>query len=623
MLRNSGVGETLMRKVFSAASVFSSLLIASGAISASDGSVKQLSDAEGSVKQIIQEQNDLQGKPLPPGVHPGQPGQHPPKPDHPGQPPKPPQPPQPPPPVDTTHAYNAGMRDGSDRGAREGRREGYAQGVDSGEREGYRRGTDEGDRSGRDAGYRDGYGVDQAAGTQRGAADGQSSGINNGTEAGRQRCYDEGYTSGYNTAFAEGKLAGLQDAASYSAGFAKGQTDAAAIEVENGRRAGYQAGFGQRENELQASFPDRSVLMAAAEKGVRTPGVKLDLPIELARNGYATPEERQAYERGYREGYQRGYRRAFDDAKRDGYNERFPNAYRRAYDNQYSISYRSGFADGKDKGYKAAYRAAYNSAYASFYEEYSGREYADQRSLGLSNGRATGQKEGFAAGCAEQTRRGYNEGYQKMAAQVYPAAFEAGKQSGIAAADKFYAENSVLKVLDISFYDENGNGKFEASEGVMLKAEVRNFGFQKSDAITMTVKSERGEITLVPDLRVEGAGGRANAAVNLNIGRLHDVVAPNSDALVVTFTEKGRQIGDHRQMYARTNPNRVAIINKDGTSIKEKAGWLFVGTVTELNAGAKVLIVGEKDDWYKVRKSEVAAGDWVEGFVKKGKVSVQ
>lgn len=623
-----------MKKTFRAASVFSSLLLASGAISAPDGSAQQLSDVDGSVRQIIQEKKDFQVKP-PPGGFPGQPGQHPPKPEHPinpghpGQPPKPPvtpqppQPPQPPPPVDTTHAYNAGVRDGSDRGMREGRREGYAQGVDLGEREGYRRGTDEGDRAGRENGYRDGYGVDQAAGTQRGAADGQTAGINNGAEAGKQRCYDEGYTSGYNTAFAEGKAHGLQDAASYSAGFAKGQAEAAAIEAENGRRAGYQAGFTQRENELQASFPDRNVLLAAAEKGVRTPGVKMDLPIELARNGYATPEERQAYERGYREGYQRAYYRAFEDAKRDGYNERFTYAYRRAYDNQYSISYRAGFADGKDKGYKAAYRAAYNSAYASYYEDYKSREYSEQRSQGLASGRVNGQKEGFAAGCAEQTKRGYNEGYQKMAAQVYPGAFEAGRQSGIASADKFYAENAVLKVFDASFYDENGDGKFEAGESVMLKAEVRNFGFQKSDVITMTVKNERGEITLVPDLRAEGAGGRGKAVVNLNVGRLFDVVAPTSDALVVTFSEKGRQIGDHRQVYMRTNANRVAIINKDGTSIKEKAGWLFVGTVAELNAGAKVLIVGEKDDWYKVRKSEVAAGDWVEGFVKKGKVSVQ
>lgn len=627
-----------MKRTFRAASVFSSLLLASGAIAASDGSVKQLSDVDGSVKQIIQDQKDFQGKPLPPGVHPGQPGQpgqHPPKPDHPinpghpGQPPKPPvppqppQPPQPPPPVDTTHAYNAGVRDGSERGMREGRREGYAQGIDLGEREGYRRGTDEGDRAGRENGYRDGYGVDQAAGTQRGAADGQTAGITNGTEAGKQRCYDEGYTSGYNTAFAEGKALGLQDAASYSEGFAKGQTDAATIEAENGRRAGYQAGFTQRENELQASFPDRSVLMAAAEKGVRTPGAKLDLPIELARNGYATPEERKAYERGYREGYDRAYRRSFEDAKRDGYNERFTFAYRRAYDNQYSISYRAGFADGKDKGYKAAYRAAYNSAYSSYYEEYSRREYPEQRSQGLANGRVNGNKEGFAAGAAEQTKRGYNEGYQKMAAQVYPGAFEAGKQTGIASADKFYAENSVLKVYDVSFYDENGNGKFEASEGVMLKAEVRNFGFAKSDAITMTVKSERGEITLATDLRVEGAGGRGKAVVNLAVGRLFDVVAPTSDALVVTFSEKGRQIGDHRQMYVRVNPNKVAIINKDDTAIKEKAGWLFVGTVTKLNAGEKVLIVGEKDDWYKVRRSENGSGTWTEGFVKKGKVSVQ
>ncbi|HCC47738.1 MAG TPA: hypothetical protein DEQ38_06430 [Elusimicrobia bacterium] len=511
------------------------------------------------------------------------------------------------------------MRDGADKGAREGRREGYAEGINDGERDGRRNGTNEGDSAGRAAGYRDGYGVDQSAGTQQGNADGQNAGINNGTEAGKRRCYDAGYTNGYNGAYAEAKQLGQQDAASYSNGYAKGQADAAVMESESGRKAGYQAGFAQRENELQTSTADMRGLKSAGTKSVRG----MDLPIELARNGYATPEERQAYERGYREGYQRSYRRAYDDAKREGYNERYHQAYRRAYDNQFSISYRTGFADGKDKGYKAAYRAAYNSAYASFYEEYSNSEYADQRALGLSNGRATGQREGFEAGCAEQTKRGYNAGYQKMAAEVYPGAFEAGKQAGIAAADKHYSENAVLKVSGISFYDENSNGQFEAGENIMLRAEVRNFGFQKSDTVTVVVKSERGEITLVPDLRAEGVGGRGKAAVNLNIGRLYDVVAPDSDALVVTFTERGRQIGDARQMYTRTNPNKVAIINKDDTAIKEKAGWLFVGTVTKLNSGEKVLITGEKDDWYKVRRSAVGAGSWNEGFVKKGKVSVQ
>lgn len=619
-----------MKKKLCAASVFPSLLLASSVIfAANDGSVTQLSDVSDSVKTIIEEQKD--GKPLPNGVKPPKPGQpgfpgQPPKPPLPGQPghpinpPKPPvpQPPQPPKPVDTTHAYNAGMRDGADKGAREGRREGYAAGIDDGEREGRWNGNREGDTAGRAAGYRDGYNVDQSAGTHQGNADGQNAGINNGTEAGKRRCYDEGYTSGYNIAYAAAKQQGEQDSASYSKGYAKGQADAAVMEAESGRKAGYQAGFTLRENELQASFPDAMGMRSAGTKSVKD-----GLSIELARNGYSTPEERQAYDRGYREGYQRSYRRAYDDAKRDGYNERYNMAYRRAYDNQYSISYRAGFADGKDKGYKAAYRAAYNSSYAVFYEQYSNREYADQRAQGQSSGRATGQQEGFEAGCAEQTKRGYNEGYQKMAAQVYPGAFEAGKQSGIAAANKYYSENSVLKAFGISFYDENNNGKYEAGENIMLRADLTNYGFQKSDTVTVTVKSERGEITLTPDLRAEGVNGRNKNAVNLNIGRLYDVVAPDADALVVTFTEKGRVVADYRQMYARTNANRVAIINKDGTSIKEKAGWLFVGTVTELNAGEKVLIVGEKDDWYKVRKSAFAGGSWNEGFVKKGKVSVQ
>ncbi|KAF0124877.1 MAG: hypothetical protein FD189_2547 [Elusimicrobia bacterium] len=617
-----------MKKPFHVVSMLPSLLIASTVIlAAGDSSVKELSDVGESVREMLQEQKDVQGKPVRPDRpdHPVKPPK-PPRPDNPNQPPKPPQPPQPPPPqppkpVDTTHAYNAGVRDGSANGEREGRREGYSEGVNDGEREGRRNGINDGERNGRQAGYNDGYTVDQSAGTHQGNSDGRNAGISNGTAAGERRCYDEGYSNGYNSAYAEARQLGLQDAASYSSGYSKGQADASVMETESGRKAGYQAGFSQRENELQTSFPDMIAMARGMDKDLARGFI--DLPIDLARNGYTTPEERQAYERGYREGYQRSYRRAYDDAKRQGYNERYHNAYRRAYENQYSISYRNGYIDGKDEGYKAAYRTAYNSAYAMAYAEYSNREYADKRAQGLENGRATGRAEGFEAGCAEQRKRGYNEGYQEKAAEVYPAAFEAGKLSGIAAAERFYAENAVVRVFGAAFYDENNNGRFEAGENVMLRAELRNFGMRPSETVAITVRSERGEITLVPDLHAQGVGGRSSAVVDLNIGRIYDIAAPEQDALTVTFTEKGRQIGDHRQLYVRTNPNRVAVINKDDTAIKEKAGWLFVGTVTKLNAGEKVLITGEKDDWYKVRRSEFGSGSWTEGFVKKGKVSLQ
>ncbi|HBE87758.1 MAG TPA: hypothetical protein DDW67_01260 [Elusimicrobia bacterium] len=523
--------------------------------------------------------------------------------------------------MDTTHAYNAGVRDGSVNGEREGRRKGYSDGVDEGEREGRRNGTNEGERNGRQAGYNDGYTVDQSAGTHQGNIDGRNTGVSNGTAAGERRCYDEGYSSGYNTAYAEAKQLGLQDAASYSSGYAKGQADAAVMETESGRKAGYQAGFSQRENELQSSFPQMLAMAGGVTKGLDR-GI-LDLTIDQARNGYSTPEERQAYDRGYREGYQRSYRRAYDDAKRQGYNERYHTAYRRAYDNQYSISYRSGYLDGKDKGYKAAYRTAYNTAYSMSYAEYSNRDYPEKRAQGLETGRVNGRSEGFEAGCAEQRKRGYNEGYQHKAAEVYPAAFAAGKQSGIAAAERFYAENAVVKVFGAAFYDANNDGKFEAGEDVMLRAELKNYGMRTSETVAITVQSERGEITLQSGLSAQGVGGRSVVTVDLNIGRIYDIAAPEQDALTVTFTEKGRQIGEHRQLYVRTNPNRVAVINKDDTAIKEKAGWLFVGTVTKLNAGEKVLIIGEKDDWYKVRRSQFGSGSWTEGFVKKGKVSLQ
>ncbi|PIS46907.1 MAG: hypothetical protein COT17_06245 [Elusimicrobia bacterium CG08_land_8_20_14_0_20_51_18] len=619
-----------MKKIFRAMSLVPSLLIASGMIFASsDGSVMQLSDVDEAIKEIIQEQKDLQVKPLPPGGQPGQnPGHGHPQPHPQPQPPKPqppqPQPPQPQPPapVDTTHAYNAGLREGSDKGEREGRHEGHQEGIREGERDGRRNGSNEGETAGRAAGKRDGWSVDQSAGTLRGSNDGQYAGINNGTEAGKKRCYNEGYSAGYNPAFASAKESGLQDTASYNSGYAKGQTDAKVMEAEKGQKAGYQAGFSLRETELENSFPAMDVLKSVlAKSGIRKSA--FDFPIELARKGFTTPEEKKAYEKGYREGYQRAYRRAYDDAKRRSYRQSYDTAYRRAYDEQYSISYRIGYAEGREQGYQEAYREAYNSAYSAYFQEYKNREYSDQRTLGTANGRTDGQSEGFAAGCAEQTQRGYKAGYDKTAAEVYPGAFEAGKQSGISAADVYYSQNAVLKVFDAAFYDENTDGKFEASENIMLRAEVRNFGFQKSEDVAIVVKSERGEIVLATDLKAAGVGGRSKSAVNVNIGKLYDVVAPNADALYVTFSVKGRIVGDFRQVYARTNPNKVGVVLKNDTTVKEKATWFFPGKVGKVNSGDKVIITGNKGKYYEVRRSEQGSGSWTKGYISDDELSLQ
>ena len=157
----------------------------------------------------------------------------------------------------------------------------------------------------------------------------------------------------------------------------------------------------------------------------------------------------------------------------------------------------------------------------------------------------------------------------------------------------------------------------------MMRADVRNFGSQKSDTMAIVVKSERGEITLVPDLKAEGVGGRSKAVVSFKVGKLYDVVAPDSDALVVTFMEKGQAIGDLRQMYARTNANKVGIVAKDDTDVNKKATWFFPGKITSLNQGEKVIITGQDGSYYKVRKSEVSGGNWNEGFIKSDKLTLQ
>jgi hypothetical protein len=615
----------LMKKIFCVATLFPSLLIATSVVFASSNASVVLSDYSDTVNQIVQDQKDSHVKPGVKPVKPGHPVKPKPKPKPPVVKPPKPKPPvvKPPvkPPVDTKPAYRAGVRAGSEEGRRKGKREGYSAGERQGEREGRLKGYREGDSAGLRAGKRDGWGVDQSAGTLKGSREGQNTGTNNGTRAGERRCYDEGYASSYNVAYADAKELGLQDSASYSSGYANGQAAASVIEVENGQKAGYQVGFSQRENELQNSFPDMAMKGVFSKSGLNLD--TMGFSIEMARKGYSTPEERRAYDKGYKEGYRNTYRRAYDDAKRDGYRNKYQRAYRRAYDNQYSISYRRGYTEGREEGYQEAYSEAYNSAYSAYFYDYKNREYSGQRADGQRTGQEVGQREGFADGCAVQTKRGYNEGYAKTSAEVYPGAFEAGKQSGIDAADRYYQSNSVLKVFDVEFYDENQNGKFEASENIMMKADVRNFGFQSSSNLTIVVTSERGEIVLAADLSAEGVAGRTNAMLNLNIGKLYDVVAPDSDALFVTFTEKGNVVGDFRQVYARTNDNKVGIAAKDKTTVTKKATWFFPGTVTKLDRGEKVLITGDKKDYFKVNRAELGKGDWSKGYVKKDKLNLQ
>ncbi len=532
--------------------------------------------------------------------------------------------PEPPkPPIDTTNAYNAGFRDGTNRGMIDGRRDGYSDGIRDGERDGRWRGISDGERAGKDAGYRDGYNVDQSQGTQRGNIDGQNAGINDGTNAGKRRCYDEGYNSGYNAAYVEGKSAGLTDVSSYNSGYSKGEADAKVLESDKGRKAGYQSGFAQREAELENSFASVKSAKSALVKNLFETGDMKGVLLDVIKGGFTTPEEKAAYDRGYRDGYQQAYKRAFDHAKREGYNEGYNRTYSQSYTSQYSISYREGFNQGKEKGYQDAYNRAYNSAYDFYYNEYKRKDYAEERARGMSDGRDKGYKDGFAFGSQEQYRKGYKAGYDKVAAEVYPAAFEEGRQAGISAADKYYADNAVLKAYNIVFKDENGDGKFEANENIMLSAEIRNLGFKKSDNITVSVKSARGEISFNPNLSSNAVEGRDKNIIELNVGKIYDVASPGSDTLFVSFSERNRVFSNFEQVYLRVNSNRVGIVKEDDTPVLKKATWFFPGEVTKLNKGDKVIITGDKDDYYKVKKSDFSNGGWTEGYMKKGKLELQ
>jgi hypothetical protein len=82
-------------------------------------------------------------------------------------------------------------------------------------------------------------------------------------------------------------------------------------------------------------------------------------------------------------------------------------------------------------------------------------------------------------------------------------------------------------------------------------------------------------------------------------------------------------VGDARQMYTRTNANKVAVAKDDGTDVYKKATWFFPGKHFTLSRGAKVIVIGQDGDYYKVRRAELGGGTWTEGFVKSGEVNLQ
>ena len=64
-------------------------------------------------------------------------------------------------------------------------------------------------------------------------------------------------------------------------------------------------------------------------------------------------------------------------------------------------------------------------------------------------------------------------------------------------------------------------------------------------------------------------------------------------------------------------------MSKDGTHVRKGTSGIFSSTVTKLDRGAKVIIIGEKNGYHKVRKSAMSAGDWSEGYINQDKVNLQ
>ncbi len=505
-----------------------------------------------------------------------------------------------------------GRRDGEFRGRQDGSIEGR--------RDGERRGRDEGNTAGMNAGRTAGLSTDQSDAVSRGGRDGEAAGIEQGESNGKSRCYSEGYTPAYEASFSEAKKLGLSDTASYNQGYENGKAKAATIEESKGRKAGYQNGFAMREAEIVNSFPApmQTTIAATETKGISRDVSSVKLPIKMARGGYSTPQERRAYKEAYERAHNEAFRESYRHAKEMEYRREYRYAYDAAYNSNYQAGYQTGFSEGKEAAYQAAYRTEYNTRYNYAYYDYSSREYADSRSRGQQEGLVNGKENGFKAGCEEAFDTAYKKGYQDAAAVVYPKAFQAGKMAGIAAAEKYYAENAVLKVGDVTLSDENGNGKFEAAENIIMKVSVRNLGFKTSDKISISAASGKKDIVISPNLVAGPVGQRADLSFEVKLGTILDTVASDQDTVAIDFIENGVSdvLSHQEKSFVRYNVATIGVVTEDRAPVTEHAALIFTAKLAKLHIGDKVIIREKGAVFYKVRKPMFTPGDWSKGYMK-------
>jgi len=541
-------------------------------------------------------------KPMPPAPDPVNPPPHP-GPVHPPHPepmPPTPDPVNPPPPTPTPAeidqaykaGYNKGMNEGTAKGSMIGLSEGQIAGRQTGDSQGKWQGNSDGVSAGRRDGNRDG----EAEGISQGRRDGRSKGTVDGQIAGQTRCYNEGYstgdTEGYDAGYAEG---GQSD--SYRLGYDNGVADATSLEAQSGLKAGYKAGFAEREKQIRDSFGTAAKSSGAWYDKAFFEGSNHSL--EAVRKGYS-PEEAQAYKNGYDAGHNKGYKQAYKEAKDRGYRETYQQAYNEAYRFSYQNGYREGYANGKESAYTSAYQNEYNRSYNEYYVSYQSLEYAAERAGGKQAGYAEGYKRGYDAACTKLYQTGYSAGYDKTAAVVYPPAFESGKQTGMDSATKYYDENAVIEITGATLADETGNAVYNAGESVSMAAEVSNFGYIPSTSVACAITSSSKWIQLDTESASCGiVAARGKAVWDLKVGTISDDALLGATALIKLELKSGEvSIGFKTLKIQLANPKqRLGSINTDSVNVRSGPNSSIVEV---LDKGASVVVTGKSGNWYRV-----------------------
>ncbi len=418
-----------------------------------------------------------------------------------------------------------GAREGAERGRREGEQRGFRRCQDNERERAGQRGYQEGLRYGARLGDEEGERAGRGEGERRGQNDGDAGGLSKAGEDARQSEAGPGAASGIKEA-----EAGSQSVTARAAreGAQAGDNEAAgrarSFDYERGRTAYREEQFQQTPRfsdtfsftgETRTSPVSRffvitddadlwlyvphdgaaqfshGVLAAGYQEKPQEPEMTVPEPEtstpaysnQRTPPGFATEEERAAYNNAYRTAYQESWREAYHTEFRRAYRADYRYAYdsgcdearRRNYDGDYHDGEQRGTEEARRRQYDISFRSASETAYRVAYRQAYDTAYAGE----LPRARSRAFEQARADAYAQRTQEIYDAAFARARQARYDATYpryqtqEYERGRAVEAAD--FASRP-LRLTATTITETRPDGVVEPGEELRLQIDLRNFG---------------------------------------------------------------------------------------------------------------------------------------------------